>query len=76
MSATEVLLNTIINSSNRERAKYSYLRAGQSIFNCTYSIIPDIADKISITDNDCFFDDSKIEDFLKEVARLFEEGSE
>lgn len=74
MSATEVILNTIINSSNRERAKYSYLRSGQSIFNCTYDILPDIANKLCGTDYDCFYHDDRVEDFLKEVARLFEES--
>jgi len=72
MSATEVLLNTIINSSNRERREHPYLRIGQSIYNCTDSILPDIADALHGTEYDCFYNDTKIEGFLKEVARLFE----
>ena len=74
MTATEVLFNTIINSSNKERAQYSYLRAGQSIFNCTYTIVPDIADRLTGTEFDCYYHDDRVEDFLKEVARIFEES--
>ena len=73
MDATEIILNSIINASNRERAKYSYLRVGQSIYNCAYSIFPDVVDEIHGTENDCFYHDERIEDFLKEVCRLVEE---
>lgn len=39
-------------------------RWGQTIFNVAYDLFPDVANKLRGTQYDCFWDDSKVDDFL------------
>jgi hypothetical protein len=73
MSDIKTILETIIENSNKELEKYSYLRRGQSIFNCTYKLLPEISNKLTGSKFDCYYDDTKIESFLKETMRLYQE---
>lgn len=45
-------------------------RVGQALFNYAYGMYPEEVDKITGTVNDCFYDDSKIDTFLKELNKL------
>ena len=42
-------------------------RLGQAIFNAVFDIDPEIADQLRGTDKDCFYFDSRIDDFMKVV---------
>ena len=44
-------------------------REGQALFNALYTIDPSLANKLTNTDVDCFFDNSKIGSFLEEIDR-------
>jgi hypothetical protein len=43
------------------------LRKGQSLFNALVEMNIDLANKIRGTENDCFYDDKKIKNFIKEI---------
>jgi hypothetical protein len=45
-------------------------RYGQAVFNATYQLFPEVANKLRATSVDCFYQDSKVNDFLKAVANL------
>lgn len=47
--------------------EYPMLRKGQAMFNVLYEIRQDIADNITNTDIDPFYDDSKIPQFIKYI---------
>lgn len=49
-------------------AKLNRWRYGQALFNVLFRHDPTLADKLRATKDDPFFDDSKIFDFLREVA--------
>ena len=42
-------------------------RKGQATFNSVCEIDEEIANKLRGTDKDCFYNDSKVSDFMKEV---------
>jgi hypothetical protein len=46
------------------------LRRGQYLFILLYSLSADIANDIRSTEYDCFYDDDKIDGFMKRVAEL------
>lgn len=46
------------------------LRRGQYLFILLYSLSADIANDIRSTEFDCFYDDDKIDGFMKKVAEL------
>lgn len=49
-------------------------RSGQSVFNIVEAMCGDIARKVQFQDRiDCFYDDTKIEDFLKAVYKRLNE---
>jgi len=41
------------------------LRMGQSYFNALAKVNPDLADKITDTEYDCFYDDNKVVNFIE-----------
>ena len=45
-------------------------RLGQAYFNYAYSHVPKEVDKIRGTDQDCFYEDNKIPEFLKALNKL------
>ena len=49
-----------------------YLRVGQSIMNYIHANHRDIYDEITGTENDCFYDDTKILETLKYVKNRLE----
>jgi hypothetical protein len=40
------------------------IRYGQALFNATHKLYPKIANKICGTENDCFYNDDKVDRFL------------
>lgn len=45
--------------------QYKNWRWGQCIFNAYYVVFPEITNTIRGTDDDCFYNDKKVPDFLK-----------
>lgn len=45
------------------------LRLGQSMFNSLWEIDPNLARDITGTDDDCFYNDNKICNFLKAISK-------
>jgi len=45
-------------------------RRGQAVFNTAYRLWPKVADDLRGTPEDCFYDDSKINDFVAGLERL------
>jgi len=50
------------------------LRIGQCFFNATHDLYPEIAHEIAGTENDCFYEDNKIGDFLLEVMERLDKN--
>ena len=48
-------------------------RHGQSAFNYVYEYLPTIANQIRNTENDPFYESSRLNGFWKEVKRLYDE---
>lgn len=46
-------------------SRFPNLRYGQAIFNEAYSLWPDFVNTLRGTNDDCFYDDEKVKDFLK-----------
>ena len=46
----------------------SNLRYGQALYNTLCTLDKDLAENINGTDDDCFYDDNKISNFLSRVA--------
>lgn len=55
------------------RDKFPKWRYGQTVFNATYTICPEIADTLRASDIDPFFNDNLVPQFLKEVEKLADE---
>ena len=51
----------------RNNVKGGTQRLGQACFNAVYEVDPVVADKLRGTDKDCFYFDSRIDDFMKVV---------
>ena len=55
----------IINGANNLRKEHPYYRKGQSVFNYVEMTLGSVAREVQFLDNvDCFYDDSKIDDFI------------
>lgn len=70
------LNNFILNTLPLILKKYPSWRKGQAVFNylsCSM-LVGDIVEQIRATENDCFFSDDKIDNFLNEFIRLSKGG--
>ena len=43
------------------------IRYGQAIFNAAYAMFPRATDKLRSTEYDCYYDDSRVNDFLTKL---------
>lgn len=57
-------LNYAMNKAKQCAEQYKNWRWGQCVFNVFYAYFPEITDPIRGTDDDCFYDDNKVEKFL------------
>lgn len=48
-----------------------HFRYGQSVFNALKTFDPDSANKLTTTEVDCYYDDSKVEDFKNTVNTIW-----
>ena len=65
------MVNTFIAElRSRVSQKPKDWRLGQAYFNYAYQMFPEEVDKLRGTDYDCFYSDSKIPIFLKELSEL------
>lgn len=64
-------LNELYKRASIAMSRFPNLRYGQAIFNEAYSLWPDFVNTIRGTDDDCFYKDEKVKDFLShfEVER-------
>lgn len=62
---TQSELNEFYVIVSKTMHKYPQLRKGQTYFNVAYDLWPEETNKIRGTNDDCFHDDSKIENFMK-----------
>jgi len=61
-------MNELLEVAQEQRPKE--WRFGQAVFNYAYEEYPNAADKIRGTEDDCFYDDSKIPKFIKKLMKL------
>ena len=47
------------------------LREGQSLFNKSWESYPDLVEKLSGTEYDCFYRDDRIDSFLEKLYSLY-----
>ena len=59
----------IIKEAEKTIEAEPYLRLGQTCYNLTHSLFPEIVDSLRGTGLDCFDDDSKIDHFLNRVEQ-------
>lgn len=59
--------NNILLKAIKLHTESSYLRLGQCVFNITYELFPNKANKLRASDVDCFHQDSKILSFLESL---------
>lgn len=57
-------LNYAMNKAKQYAEQYKDWRWGQCVFNAFYAYFPEITDSIRGTNDDCFYDDNKVEKFL------------
>lgn len=56
----------------RNNIKNGTQRLGQAAFNAVYEVDPEIANQLRETDKDCFYFDSRIDEFMKVVYERWE----
>lgn len=56
----------------RNNIKGGIQRLGQAAFNAVYEVDPEIANQLRGTDKDCFYFDSRIDEFMKVVYERWE----
>ena len=61
--------DVIIKEAEKTIEAEPYLRLGQTCYNLTHSLFPEIVDSLRGTGLDCFDDDSKIDHFLNRVEQ-------
>ena len=64
-------LNELYKRVSIAMSRFPSLRHGQAIFNEACSLWPDEVNEIRGTEDDCFYDDNKIKNFL---SHLYAEG--
>jgi hypothetical protein len=64
-SIQKINILTLLNLKNNKGWRF-----GQSLFNATHTLFPNIADKIRGTNDDCYYLDYKAHDFLEAVESL------
>ena len=65
MKITQNELNEFYATVSKTMNKYPQLRKGQTYFNVAYKMWPEETNRIRGTNDDCFYDDSRIENFMK-----------
>ena len=65
MKITNEPLDVLTRVTDLMLAMCPEMRKGQCLFNALYKLYPEIANDIRGTDNDCFYDDSKISNLFK-----------
>ncbi len=64
-------LSTLIRvSMSLVRSSEGSIRKGQAYMNVLYKLRPDLYDTITGTNSDCFYNDDKIDDFMKFLKDL------
>jgi hypothetical protein len=66
-----IVTNYIRESLKTFKWKQDDLRPGQRMFNYFHTVDPDIANQITGTDADCFYFDGKMNEFLDEFEKLY-----
>lgn len=59
-----ILIENLINFSEQEMKKNPSWRRGQALYNCAVIAFPHLLSKINVTENDCFYEDVRIPQFL------------
>jgi len=63
----EAQINELIRKFNEKSEIHPTWRKGQTWFNSLRVLYPSVADYITDTENDPFYDDEKIDNFFKEI---------
>ena len=64
-TVTEDNSNVAYSLAKKYANQYKDWRWGQCVFNAYYTGFPEETNKIRGTDNDCFYNDNKVPNFLK-----------
>ena len=66
---TNAIVNNLIHFSEQEQIKHPEWRKGQTIVNCSEVYCPHLIKDFINTNDDCFYEDSKIDNFLKALDK-------
>ena len=67
---TDKQIKQVIDLQNEMLVTYKNWRKGQSFFNALYTLFPNIGDKITASEYDPFYVDSKIEKCITRLKEL------
>ena len=65
----------IFNQAYQTYMQTGYQRKGQATFNAVYDVDPALADSLRGTELDCFYNDSKIGQFMQVVCDSWDKGT-